>query len=384
MSDPEKTVFLSYRREPSKYLAAYVYKDLTAHGYDVFWDISGVATGDFAQAILNQIAARMHFVVLLSPESLKRCSEPDDWLRREIEHAMDMQRNIVPVVTDGFKFDAPEIKHYLTGKLEHLPRYQALTAPYEYLDEALARLKTRYLVLPKHRVVITPTPADDRLIVERKQAEAAAQSTPTERQLTAEEYFQRAMQREKNDHDGKIADYSEAIHLNPTYLSALHKRAWEYWKTSNLNGAISDYTEIIHLDPSDYNAFNNRSFAYSAKGDFDSTLADCNESIRLNPNFAPALDTRGQLYFETGKYVESLDDFKKARDLEPYFDYGIAGLAIAHHRLGNTDEAKQLWRFLADADERYLELNWVQRKLNWRPALIEEARQLIEILEWEA
>ena len=141
MSDAEKTVFISYRRSTSKYIAAYIYQNLKHHDYDVFWDITGVDNGAFDSTILSQIAARMHFIVLIAPGSLKRCIEPDDWLRREIEHAMDVGRNIVPLLVEGFTFNSRESKKYLTEKLANLSRYQGLEVPYSYLEEGMVRLR---------------------------------------------------------------------------------------------------------------------------------------------------------------------------------------------------------------------------------------------------
>lgn len=37
-----KTVFISYRREPSRYLALAMFKELQRRGYDVFWDVESI------------------------------------------------------------------------------------------------------------------------------------------------------------------------------------------------------------------------------------------------------------------------------------------------------------------------------------------------------
>ena len=60
----EKTVFISYRRTNVAWALA-IFKDLTSHGYDVFFDFTGLASGDFEQAIMEHIRARAHFLVLL-------------------------------------------------------------------------------------------------------------------------------------------------------------------------------------------------------------------------------------------------------------------------------------------------------------------------------
>jgi len=58
--------------------------DLRQHGYDVFMDVESIDSGQFETIILDQIAARAHFLVILTHGTLERCQEPNDWLRREI------------------------------------------------------------------------------------------------------------------------------------------------------------------------------------------------------------------------------------------------------------------------------------------------------------
>src|SRR3954453_14138905 len=102
----EKTVFLSYRRTNIAWALA-IFQNLNNHGYDVFFDYNGIASGDFERVILGNIDARAHFLVLLTPSALDRCSEPDDWLRREIEHAISTRRNVVPLMLESFDFGKP-------------------------------------------------------------------------------------------------------------------------------------------------------------------------------------------------------------------------------------------------------------------------------------
>ena len=52
--------------------------------------------------------------------------------------------------------------------------------------------------------------------------------------------------------------------------------------------AIADYTEAIRLDPKYAKAYNNRGAAYKAKGQHDRATSDFTEAIRLNPEDAEA------------------------------------------------------------------------------------------------
>jgi hypothetical protein len=116
MARIEKTVFISYRRTNAPWALA-IYQNLTHHGYDVFYDFNGIASGDFERVILENISARAHFLVLLTPSALERCDEPADWFRREIETALETKRNIVPLMLEGFDYGSPAIARQLTDKL---------------------------------------------------------------------------------------------------------------------------------------------------------------------------------------------------------------------------------------------------------------------------
>jgi hypothetical protein len=152
MARIEKTVFISYRRKDISWALA-VYQYLTSQKYDVFFDYTSLSGGDFEQVIISNIKARAHFVLILTPTALDRCNEPGDWLRREIEIAVDEKRNIIPLFFDGFNFSSPSIIKNLTDKLASINRYNGLDVPGGYFIEAMKRLHTRYLNIPLNAVI---------------------------------------------------------------------------------------------------------------------------------------------------------------------------------------------------------------------------------------
>jgi TIR domain-containing protein len=138
MADPDKTVFLSYRRDMSGTLAHLVRKDLVTHGFDVFMDVGSLGGGEFEPVILREIEARTHFLVLLEPGSLDRIDEPGDWLRREITHALTHRRHVVPLLAGGFRM--PRATD-LPVDLARLPSQNSVTAYHEYIDAAMEKLR---------------------------------------------------------------------------------------------------------------------------------------------------------------------------------------------------------------------------------------------------
>jgi len=170
----EKTVFISYRRVNASWALA-IFQNLTQNGYDVFFDFTGIASGDFETVILENIRARAHFLALLTPSALERCTEPTDWLRREIETALDSGRNIVPLMLEGFDFSGPAITNQLSGKLSALKRYNALRVPADYFSEAMERLRERFLNAPLDSVL---QPASSFAQETAREHQAAAHNAP--------------------------------------------------------------------------------------------------------------------------------------------------------------------------------------------------------------
>jgi len=185
----EKTVFISYRRTNLPW-ARTIYQSLNHSGFDVFFDYQGIASGDFERIILENIRARAHFLVLLTPSALERCDTPGDWLRREIEEALETRRNIVPLMLEGFDFGAPAIATKLTGKLAVLKRYNGLTVPAEYYDAAMTKLRDKFLNVPLDAVL---HPASKFAKEAAKDQQTAAASAPPvqQKELTAQKWFER-------------------------------------------------------------------------------------------------------------------------------------------------------------------------------------------------
>jgi len=238
------SIFISYRRSVSEFIARAVFQDLRAHAFDVFMDVENIDAGEFDKIIMNQIAARPYLLVILAPGTLDRCSEPGDWLRREIEWAMDLKRTIIPLMTSNFSFEAA--KPHLTGKLAELSRYQALSVPHDYFDAAMDRLRTRFL-----KPVSTPTlaiPDSEQAEVQRKIEQAEAAPLVTERQLNAQDFFERGLIAYfKNERDSAINNFRQAIRLNVTFAEAYCVLGLAYRDSGNVVGAVESFHTALEL-----------------------------------------------------------------------------------------------------------------------------------------
>lgn len=331
----EKTVFISYRRTNIPWALA-IFQNLQQQGYDAFFDYNGIAGGDFESVILGNITARAHFLVILTPSALERCNEPGDWLRREIETALESRRNIVPLMLEGFDFGTPKIASQLTGKIAALNRYNGLSIPPEYFLEAMARLRDRYLNVPLTAVLHPASPPAK--LAARKQKAAAYTAPPVqEKELTAQQWFERGF--DAADLDEKLRFYTEAIRLKPDDAIAFNNRGLARHDKGDLEGALKDYTEAIRLKPDYALAFYNQGLALSDKGDFEGALKDYTEAIRLKLGFADAFCGRGVARYYKGDLEGALIDYNAAIQLRPDFAIAISNRGEARRDMGDLDGA---------------------------------------------
>jgi len=96
------SVFLSYRRDGGGDLAQVIKAFLEGCGVHVFLDVDDLGSGHFDEQIFRKIEATDVFILICSKGCFDGCVDPDDWVRRELEHAISLAKRIVPVVTREF------------------------------------------------------------------------------------------------------------------------------------------------------------------------------------------------------------------------------------------------------------------------------------------
>lgn len=95
-------IFISYRRVDGRDVARNIQQALKAHGYkNIFFDYDSIQKGEFNKRIIDAIYSCIDFILVLSPESMKRCSKNGDLVANEIRTAIKYKKNIIPVTIDG-------------------------------------------------------------------------------------------------------------------------------------------------------------------------------------------------------------------------------------------------------------------------------------------
>ena len=157
-----------------------------------------------------------------------------------------------------------------------------------------------------------------------------SQSLPTSAiTLTAEDYFERAeayvkqaeaysLLRGLKDREARLAvlkaplaDYNQAIKLNPQYAVAYYQRGNVYAQVGGQQAALD-------------------------------ALVDYTQAIKLNPQYAVAYYQRGNVYAQVGGQQAALDDYNQAIQLVPddpefYYDRGLLRDQIGDQQGATTD-----------------------------------------------
>lgn len=122
-------------------------------------------------------------------------------------------------------------------------------------------------------------------------------------------------------------------------VGAYNNRGLAYRAKREFDRAIADFNEALRLDPKYAGGYNNRGLVYSNKEDFERAIADFNEAIRLNPKFALAFASRGGVHFDKGDYDRALADLDKAIALDPKMGNAYRVRAMAYHNKREYERA---------------------------------------------
>jgi tetratricopeptide (TPR) repeat protein len=148
----------------------------------------------------------------------------------------------------------------------------------------------------------------------------------------------------RGEHDRAIADYDQAIGLDPNYAPAYAGRGMAYRAKGDIDRAIADYDQAIRLDPKLAFVYHLRGNAYRAKDEIDRAIADYDQAIRLSPKVAAVYYDRGFAYGLKGDNSRAIADYDQTIRLDAkrflaYKNRGFIYLAL-----------DQLDRAIADYD----------------------------------
>lgn len=238
-------VFLSYRRDYARWVARAMCQALERRGVEVFLDVEAIDSGQLENVILNQIGQCEHFVVLLTTGTARDLGRAGDWVTKELERGLELERNVIPILVDDASIEDVSEAFSRRGELLAL---NFLRLPHDLFDQAVAVLVERFLTQPSLQEL--------RIRTAREHYEAGTRALRQTNWAVAEAEFEEALM----------------LRTRPEYFFGRGRA--KQWSGRNQE-ALNDYEAAISLDP----------FAYelmSAKFDVLQQLDRLDEAVKLH------------------------------------------------------------------------------------------------------
>lgn len=332
----QSTVFISYRRT-NTWTAQAVYQYLDAHGYDVFFDVDSIRTGDWLETILSQIRARAHFIIILTPSAVERFQEPNDVMWVEIETAIAEKRNIVPLMFEGFDF--PSVQHALTDKLSVIPKYNSLEVPAKFFKWAMLDMCEKMLDVDVD-TIIHPTPLALSNRVQEIQNLSHNTAEIDENQLRAEKLYEQGVALQKqSDYVRAIETFTEAIKIFPAYAEAYYRRGDCYSNLGNSKKSLIDYHYAVNSNVQHPKIHIMRAMLFHELDQLGQALIEATLAVDKNNRDPEAYFIRGFVKMAFKDYEHAVEDYSKAINLNTDYTEAHFNRALSKSRLDDYEGA---------------------------------------------
>lgn len=145
---------------------------------------------------------------------------------------------------------------------------------------------------------------------------------------------------ELEDIGGAMADFEEAIAIDPTYGPAYYGRGWARSRLGDYTGELADARKGMELDPLKPARYWRRiGSALGGLGRTDEALAAYARAVEMDPDDEGTLLNRGILLARLNRLEEALAQFDRVLELDPHWDWGLRERGLVLGRLHRWDEA---------------------------------------------
>jgi lipoprotein NlpI len=171
---------------------------------------------------------------------------------------------------------------------------------------------------------------------------AIASGQLSEKNLATTYYNRGCEYRNKEEYDAAIADFNEAIRLDPTLTNAYNNRGVSFYDKALYDLAISDLNKALQLDPKHVNAFYGLGNVYKAQGEYPKALDEYSQALGINVNFTSVFINRGNVFLSEREFDRAIADYKEALRTKPTSMYSALLIAVARMHNGNNAVGDEL------------------------------------------
>jgi len=153
-----------------------------------------------------------------------------------------------------------------------------------------------------------------------------------------------------------LADYTQALKINPQYADAYINRGSFYYEQKKWELALANFNQALKINPQYVDAYYNRGLVYSKQEKWELALADFNQALKINPQYADAYYSRGLVYYKQEKWELALADLNQALKINPQYVDAYIGRGVLYYEqkkqelaLADFNQALKINPQLADA-----------------------------------
>lgn len=139
--------------------------------------------------------------------------------------------------------------------------------------------------------------------------------------------------------DRALADYAEAIRLDPTSAAFYVDRGVLHSKRGNSDAALQDFNTALELDNKLVQAYYRRAALFHSRGGLERAIRELTEAIQIDRRYVQAYGLRGEYFLELGEVERAVRDFNEAININPRFAAAYVKLAETNVKQENYAEA---------------------------------------------
>ncbi|MCA9911967.1 MAG: tetratricopeptide repeat protein, partial [Anaerolineae bacterium] len=174
-----------------------------------------------------------------------------------------------------------------------------------------------------------------------------------------------------------LADYDKSIELDDELGEAFYGRGIIYSDKDQYEEALADYNKALELMGDDDDVLTSRGAAKFFLDDWQGAKDDFSQALELNEENVRAMNNRGVVEFCLEEYEAAKEDYTKALQAIPSERLLVGGMALVLHKLGDEDEALQLWKGLVATDKRFMDPEWVGQTMLWPEPMVKEVEAVV-------
>lgn len=189
--------------------------------------------------------------------------------------------------------------------------------------------------------------------------------------------------RSRGEYEKAIADYNEAIRLDPAEATARNGRAMAYMELERWKEALADLNEAIRLDPNSDAAYHNRGSVYEHLEQPKRALADYDKSLQINAQGVVTWNNLGALYGTLGQYDKAIENLDEAIRIDPSYYAAFVNRGVAYRDKGDLQQAlkdfDEALRLNPNSPEALMSRASVYRELGRLQEALADCKRLTEV-----